>query len=73
MVGQARLVCSDGDCAVLYEASGPLGELETLGCDCGAGLLLLGWPEAVRQATDRHGGVDGTTDHTSLALQPAPL
>lgn len=43
-VVHARLVCSDGRCAVLYEAYGPLEELEALGCDCGCALQVLAWP-----------------------------
>jgi hypothetical protein len=44
---RARLVCSDGNCAVLYEAYGRAGDIDALGCDCGCGLQVLGWPEAV--------------------------
>jgi hypothetical protein len=47
MLVSARLVCSDGDCAVLYEAIGWLAEIESLGCECGCGLQVLGWPEAL--------------------------
>lgn len=44
----ARLICSDEDCAeqVLAEAH-TLGELETLACDCGCGLAVIGWPDHV--------------------------
>jgi hypothetical protein len=41
----ALLVCSDGACAAVFEARGPLEELDALACGCGAGLQVLGWPE----------------------------
>ena len=34
-VFRALLLCSDGDCAELFEAYGSLEELEALACDCG--------------------------------------
>ena len=42
----ARLICSDDCCAeeILAEAR-TLAELETLACDCGCGLELIGWPD----------------------------
>lgn len=40
----ARLVCSEPVCGVLYEAFGPLEEIEALACECGCGLELLTWP-----------------------------
>lgn len=42
----ARLICSDTDCAeqVTYEAW-TLRELETLVCDCGCALEVIGWPD----------------------------
>jgi hypothetical protein len=45
----AVLVCSDPDCADRVEAVGSLGELETLGCECGCGLLLVAWPDPVAE------------------------
>jgi hypothetical protein len=38
---RALLLCSDGDCAEVFEAYGSLGELEALACDCGCSLELL--------------------------------
>lgn len=47
---RALLICSDDDCTALYEAFGPLEEVETLACGCGCGLAILGWPEPVEHA-----------------------
>lgn len=60
MLVRVRLVCSDGDCADLYEAIGQLAEIDTLGCECGFGLQVLAWPEPFADVPD--GG---------LALTPA--
>ena len=49
MIARARLVCSEEGCAAVYEAYGPIEELDALGCDCGFGLELLGWPEAAAE------------------------
>ena len=38
---RALFVCADGDCAEVFEAFGPLEELETLACECGCTLELL--------------------------------
>jgi hypothetical protein len=38
---RALLLCSEGDCAEVFEAYGSLEELETLACDCGCSLELL--------------------------------
>jgi dihydroorotase len=40
-VFRALLLCSDGDCAEVFEAYGSLEELEALACDCGCSLELL--------------------------------
>ncbi len=41
----ARLICSDEDCAEEIVAQArTLAELETLACDCGCGLAVIGWP-----------------------------
>jgi hypothetical protein len=37
----ALLICSDGDCAELFEAHGTLEELQALACDCGCSLEIL--------------------------------
>ena len=38
---RAVLICSDEDCAELFEAYGALEELEALACDCGCSLEIL--------------------------------
>jgi hypothetical protein len=38
---RALLLCSDGDCAEVFEAYGSLEELEALACDCGCALELM--------------------------------
>jgi len=45
-VFRALLICSDGDCAELFEAYGSLEELEALACDCGCSLEILALEEA---------------------------
>ena len=37
----ALLICSDENCAELFEAYGALEELEALACDCGCALHVL--------------------------------
>jgi hypothetical protein len=37
----ALLICSDENCAELFEAYGTLEELEVLACDCGCSLHVL--------------------------------
>ncbi len=49
------LVCSDERCAELYLATGPLEELETLACDCGYGLQMLGLPEPLADVDGQDG------------------
>jgi hypothetical protein len=46
----ARLVCSDEACAeeVTLEAA-TLAELETLICDCGCALAIIGWPDVAAE------------------------
>jgi hypothetical protein len=44
MVVEALLVCSDHVCAASFEARGRLPEVETLSCECGCALQVLGWP-----------------------------
>jgi hypothetical protein len=48
-VFQALLICSDEDCAELFEAYGTLHELEALACDCGCSLHVLTVQEAEGQ------------------------
>jgi hypothetical protein len=48
-VVHALLACHDSRCTAVYEAYGPLEELETLACDCGCALGIvrsLGEPTA---------------------------
>jgi hypothetical protein len=40
-VFRALLICSEQDCAEVFEAYGSLEELETLACDCGCSLELI--------------------------------
>jgi hypothetical protein len=54
----AMLLCSEGDCAEIFEAWGTLEELEALACDCGCTLEIL--------TLDECGEADGP-----LELQPA--
>jgi hypothetical protein len=42
---RALLICSDDDCTEVFEAYGSLEELDTLACDCGCALQVIGWPE----------------------------
>ena len=57
----ARLICSDMACAAEIEAeAATLAELETLACECGCGLQVIAWPEAVAVAEVVH-------------LRPAPV
>ena len=44
----ARLICSDMECAEeLTAESADAAELETLLCDCGCTLEIIGWPDWV--------------------------
>jgi hypothetical protein len=45
-VFRALLICSDEDCAELFEAYGSLDELEALACDCGCSLEILSLEDA---------------------------
>ncbi len=44
MVHLALLICCGEGCSERFEARGNLAELETLACDCGCGLHVIGWP-----------------------------
>lgn len=50
MIVRAYLICSDGDCDFVLETEGTLEELESLSCDCGCGLAIIGWPDEVMLA-----------------------
>jgi hypothetical protein len=44
----ARLTCSDAACAAEVTAEGrAVAELETLVCECGCALEIVGWPDWV--------------------------
>ena len=45
MIVKARLFCSDPVCAEVFEAIGPIEELEALACSCGGGLEIIGFAE----------------------------
>jgi hypothetical protein len=50
VVFRALAVCSGEECRAEYELIGPLDELAVVGCDCGLGLQVLGWPEEAYEA-----------------------
>ncbi len=52
---RAILICSDDGCTAVYEAYGPLEEVELLACECGCGLAIVGWPAP---AEERDSGVE---------------
>jgi dihydroorotase len=52
-VFRALLLCSDGDCAEVFEAYGSLEDLEALACDCGCSLELLEASEVVDESPGR--------------------
>jgi len=46
----ARLVCSDEACAEeVTNETATLAELETLICDCGCALEVIGWPDVAAE------------------------
>ena len=45
----AILICSDDDCTTVFEAYGPLEEVEALACECGCGLSVVGFPDPVAE------------------------
>ncbi len=46
----ARLICSDPECGEeITAAAATLQELETLICDCGCALALVGWPDTAAE------------------------
>ena len=46
----ARLSCSDPECAEELSAeTATLRELETLVCDCGCALEIIGWPDVAAE------------------------
>jgi hypothetical protein len=38
-------LCSGEGCAEVFEALGPLEEVQALACECGCSLEVLAWPE----------------------------
>ena len=53
-VFRAVLLCSDGDCAELFEAYGSLEEIERLACECDCSLELV----EVSEVDGQPGGFD---------------
>lgn len=51
----AVLVCSDERCGVLYQARGPLEELEAWACDCGCSLVIVGGPYHAEETSEGSG------------------
>jgi hypothetical protein len=49
MLYRALLFCSDDECTEVFEAVGTIDELQTLACDCGCGLEVVGWPEPAEE------------------------
>jgi hypothetical protein len=47
MVVAAVLICSDPECAERLELVGTPPELDTWGCECGVGCLVLRWPDPI--------------------------
>ena len=70
----ARLICSHADCAeeILAEAS-TLAERETLACECGCGLDVIGWPDDAASETLELGGVDVVVIPLARRSPPADL
>jgi hypothetical protein len=48
-VVHARLICSAEECTNVFEAWGPLEELEAFACECGCSLEIIGWPDPVEE------------------------
>ena len=56
-VFSARLICSDEECTEEFEArAATVAELETLACECGCALEVIGWAD---EDSADSGGVDG--------------
>jgi hypothetical protein len=52
LVVHVLLTCHDSRCRAVYEAYGPLEELETLACDCGCALQIVRWLGDVDEPVD---------------------
>ncbi len=52
---RALLVCSEDECTDTYEVYGPLEEIESLACECGCGLAIVGWPDTTEGAPPASG------------------
>jgi len=49
----ARLICSDAECAAEAGAEArTIRELESLACDCGCALTIIGWPDWIDEPAD---------------------
>ena len=44
------LTCHDSSCQAVYEAYGPLEELEALACECGCALQIVRWLGEVEES-----------------------
>ncbi len=52
---RAILVCSHGECTEVFEAYGPVEEIEALACDCGCALQIISISEADPEQARDHG------------------
>jgi hypothetical protein len=49
----ARLICSDAECAAEATAEArTIRELESLACDCGCALAIIGWPDWIDEPAE---------------------
>jgi hypothetical protein len=49
----ARLICSDVECAAEAATEArTIRELESLACDCGCALTIIGWPDWIDEPAD---------------------
>ena len=62
---RAILFCSHGECTDVFEAYGPIEEIEALACDCGCSLEIIGWPDPVEDAAATAG--EGAVELIPLA------
>ena len=47
---RAHMICSDGDCDFTLEFEGSAEEADSLLCDCGYGMAVIGWPDELLAA-----------------------
>jgi hypothetical protein len=49
----ARLICSDAECAAEAASEArSIRELESLLCDCGCALAIIGWPDWIDEPAE---------------------